>query len=517
MLPRCLSAVADGVDEIVVVDTGSLDATVEIARSFGAKVLEHQWSGSFADARNVSLDAATGDWLMYLDADEVLVPEDVALLRSLTGRTWREAFSLTETSYTGRLHDGTAVTHDALRVFRSRPEYRFEGRVHEQIAECLPSYLPERVEASGVRIEHYGYLADVRKSRGKSERNIELLQIQRAEDESTPFLHFNLGSEYAAAGDLVSALAEFERAWALLAGVAELDSHEFAPALVSRMVKALRVCGLHADAIARAEEGLARFPGFTDLVFEQALAAAALGEDDRAIELLEQCIAMGDAPPRYAATAGCGSYLARVELADLLLNRRRYAEAARVASEVSNDEPLAASARRAELCARIAGGEREDTPAALVRARASGMDEAEIEMFAAWQQLVGAGANPAELSEGAVGSLAATLEALLRAQDFEAFEVLLGLLALTPLPAREQRELLAEMYLRHGFAASAAEEWMTACGEDPDARALLGLGRVAAARGMLREASDFAAAALSKDPDNAEAVALLSQSRAQAA
>ncbi|HWJ50349.1 MAG TPA: glycosyltransferase family 2 protein, partial [Solirubrobacteraceae bacterium] len=290
MLPRCLTAVADAVDEIVVVDTGSSDATVEIARSFGARVLEHPWNGSFADARNVSFDAATGDWLMYLDADEVLASDDVALLRSLTGRTWREAFSLTEINYTGELHDGTAVTHDALRVFRSRPEYRFEGRVHEQIAARLPGYLPERVEASGVRIEHYGYLASVRVRRNKSERNLELLEIEQAEDDATPFLHFNLGSEYAAAGDLVSALAEFERSWALLAGHPDLDGQEFAPALAGRMVKTLRVCGLHADAIARAEEGLDRFPGFTDLVFEQALAAAALGEADRAIELLERCI-----------------------------------------------------------------------------------------------------------------------------------------------------------------------------------------------------------------------------------
>jgi glycosyltransferase involved in cell wall biosynthesis len=516
MLPRCLSAVADAVDEIVVVDTGSSDATVEIASSFGAQVLEHPWNGSFADARNASFDAATGDWLMYLDADEVLIGEDLALLRSLIGRTWREAFSLTEINYTGELHDGSAVTHDALRVFRARPEYRFEGRVHEQIAARLPAYLPERVEASGVRIEHYGYLAAVRVRRGKSERNIELLQIQQAEDDSTPFLHFNLGSEYAAAGDLVSALAEFERSWALLADVADLDSHEFAPALMSRMVKALRVCGLHADAIARAEEGLARFPAFTDLIFEQALAAGALGEADRAIELLERCIEIGDAPPRYAATVGCGSHLARVELAELLLMQRRYAEAARVAGEVSNDEPLAASARRAELFALMAGGEHAAIPAALVRAHASGMDEAELEVLGAWHELALGGESHVELSEAAVAPLAATLETLLRAQDFETFEMLLALLSRTPFTAREQRELLAEMYLRHGFVASAAEEWMAVCGEDPDVRALLGLARVAATRGMAREASEFAAAALSQDPHNAEAADLLSRAGAEA-
>ena len=76
MLPGCLEAVRDAVDEMVIVDTGSSDRTVEIAESFGAKVVHFPWNGSFADARNCSLDHATGDWVLYLDADEHLVPED---------------------------------------------------------------------------------------------------------------------------------------------------------------------------------------------------------------------------------------------------------------------------------------------------------------------------------------------------------------------------------------------------------------------------------------------------------
>ena len=69
MLPRCLAAAAPAVDEIVIVDTGSSDRTIEIAREFGATVIEREWTGSFSEARNVSFDAATGDWLMFLDAD----------------------------------------------------------------------------------------------------------------------------------------------------------------------------------------------------------------------------------------------------------------------------------------------------------------------------------------------------------------------------------------------------------------------------------------------------------------
>src|SRR3954454_21865874 len=87
MLPRSLAAVRDAVDEIVVVDTGSTDRTVELAKSFGAKVIEREWTGSFAEARNASFDAATGDWVMFLDADEVLVSDDAQRLREVLGRT----------------------------------------------------------------------------------------------------------------------------------------------------------------------------------------------------------------------------------------------------------------------------------------------------------------------------------------------------------------------------------------------------------------------------------------------
>jgi glycosyltransferase involved in cell wall biosynthesis/predicted Zn-dependent protease len=316
MLPRCLAAVRDAVDEIVVVDTGSVDRTVEIARSFGARVIEREWTGSFADARNASFDAATGDWVMFLDADEVLVDGEAERLRAFTGRTWREAFYLVETNFTGELGDGTAVTHNALRVFRNRPEYRFEGRIHEQIAHRLPGGLPERLEASDVRVEHYGYLGVVRDAKDKSRRNIELLERQRdeAEDDSG-FLHFNLGSEYAALGENDNALASLERAWELMLKLPDVAEYGYVPSLIHRLVRARRITGRLEPSIELADDGLTLLPGFTDLVYEQAQAARELGLSEQAEELFERCLELGDAPSRYSATAGCGSYLALVSLA----------------------------------------------------------------------------------------------------------------------------------------------------------------------------------------------------------
>ena len=163
-------------------------------------------------------------------------------LKSLTRRTWCEAFYLVETSYTGELGDGAAITNNALRVFRNRPLYRFEGRLHEQIAHNLPLYAAGRLEQSSVRIDHYGYLGAVREAKEKSERNLDLLRAQQAESPSDAFLHFNLGTEYSVVGDYSSALTELERAWSLVESQGQ-EERDYVPALLQRLVTALRHTG----------------------------------------------------------------------------------------------------------------------------------------------------------------------------------------------------------------------------------------------------------------------------------
>jgi len=327
MLGRCLAAARDAVDEIIIVDTGSSDRTVEIAESFGARVLHHEWTGDFAAARNVSFAAATGDWVMYLDADEVLVDGDAAALKALTGRTWREAFYLVEVNHTGDLEDGTAVTHDALRVFRNRPHYRFEGRVHEQIAHHLPGYLPERIERTSVRVEHFGYLGVVRDAKGKSRRNIELLEKQVAEGIDTPFLAFNLGSEYAAAGQNERAYESFARAWNDVSADPGVTSYGYTPSLAARYVKSLRVTERLDRVDAVADQILGIFPGFTDIVFEQGFSARARGDLGTAAVHFRRCLEMGDAPSRYSATVGCGTSMAACALAEVHRDRGELPEA----------------------------------------------------------------------------------------------------------------------------------------------------------------------------------------------
>jgi tetratricopeptide (TPR) repeat protein len=316
MLPGCLEPLAGAVDEIVVVDTGSTDRTREIAESFGAKVVEHPWNGSFADARNASLDAATCDWVMYVDADEHLVAEDAPRLRELLGRTWREALYVIETNYTGGDDSGAAVAHAALRIWRNRPGYRFEGRIHEQITPSLPIYLPDRFETTQIRLLHYGYLKSRIHERAKSQRNIELLE-REAKESPTTFTWFNLGSEHLMLGDSGKAREHLDRAWRELRAEEHWSGRGYAPLLARRVVSARRESGDLAAAREAIRQGLEAYPTHTDLLFEQALVERAAGAADAALAAAERCLAQGDADPHLSGTVGSGTFLALCLLAEL--------------------------------------------------------------------------------------------------------------------------------------------------------------------------------------------------------
>jgi glycosyltransferase involved in cell wall biosynthesis len=152
-LHDCLRQATDHVDEIIVVDTGSTDSTQEIAREFTDQVFEFEWQDHFADARNYSLDQATGEWIIVLDADEVIEPAHWHEIRLLVAETGRDAFSLTQHNYSVEPMDKNWVPipektiytrhykgyrpNPIARLFRNREDIRYLGRVHEIIDRTL--------------------------------------------------------------------------------------------------------------------------------------------------------------------------------------------------------------------------------------------------------------------------------------------------------------------------------------------------------------------------------------------
>ncbi len=128
-LAKALASIQDVADEIVVVDTGSTDRTVEIAKSFGATIGHFEWTGDFADARNAALDLCTGDWVLALDADEELTPGSGDNLRQLINRpTQRPTIYLPRIINLVNGSEADAIEHYGPRLFPRQPSLRW-GRV----------------------------------------------------------------------------------------------------------------------------------------------------------------------------------------------------------------------------------------------------------------------------------------------------------------------------------------------------------------------------------------------------
>jgi len=152
-LGKCLESVQGLVDEIVVVDTGSTDRTVEIAESFGAKLGSFPWNDNFSDARNESLKLATGDWIMWLDPDDLL-PQDMhgkirEAMRAGLGKKKAYFWILDDQGY-------EPVTCLQLRLFPNLPGVEFRQPIHEQLAPSLIE-LGVSCEPTEIRVVHTGY------------------------------------------------------------------------------------------------------------------------------------------------------------------------------------------------------------------------------------------------------------------------------------------------------------------------------------------------------------------------
>jgi tetratricopeptide (TPR) repeat protein len=180
-LAECLTRARAAVDEIVLVDTGSTDRTVAIAESFGAKVLHSPWADDFSAPRNIGLRAATGDWILVLDADEFLQGDACERIRELVGSTTALGYHLRFINVYG---NGKTLGVMMVRLFRNLPGVVYENVIHEQVTPSLqrlgtPLGL---VLASGdVEVEHHGYSDAVMNERGKNERNERLFKKQLAQ------------------------------------------------------------------------------------------------------------------------------------------------------------------------------------------------------------------------------------------------------------------------------------------------------------------------------------------------
>lgn len=220
-LDQCLKSIRGVATQIIVVDTGSTDRTVEIARTHGAEVSQIEWNDDFSAARNAALAHATGDWVLIVDADEELPSDQHAnLLNDLKyGTVMACRLPLVNAG-----QEGSRCF--VPRLFRNAPGLYFTGRIHEQVFTSLVPLCKQwgmETRLGSARLLHHGYSEELIQDRSKAERNLRLLTRAVAESPGEPNLILNLGLELVRSGRLVEALGRYRQAFQMVSVKASSD------------------------------------------------------------------------------------------------------------------------------------------------------------------------------------------------------------------------------------------------------------------------------------------------------
>lgn len=285
-LDSCLSSVQGKADEIVLVDTGSSDATIAIAESYGAVVGQFSWCDDFSKARNASLELASGDWALWLDCDEVVDANAWnGIYEALTRRHFG-GFFVRIVNFTDEDENST-YTHAPIRLFQLRDEVRFEGRIHEQISQDLDKLNLHSAHLSGATIWHYGYKPAEMRSKNKVQRTIDLLQRQIEESPNDAFHWFNLANTYAVVNDHAKTVEAARKCIQLMTG-----GNAYGTVVFHTLAASLNASNLPDEALKACYEAKAK--GFYSILTQFGIAHSLYGMKryDEALEAIDLCMEM---------------------------------------------------------------------------------------------------------------------------------------------------------------------------------------------------------------------------------
>ncbi|MBI4776560.1 MAG: tetratricopeptide repeat protein [Deltaproteobacteria bacterium] len=322
-LEECLASVVGAVDEIVVVDTGSEDRTVEIAQSYGARVYHHPWFDDFSGMRNITLSYARGEWILIMDGDESLEPEDADQLRKEAGDLSRQVVTLRVLNYLDCKK--RVAEQNSIRLIRNTMGFHYRGIVHNEL------WYYGAGGASKVRIHHYGYDISPEKKQQKFDRTASLLEkrIQRNPDDLDA--HYYLISSYRSVGRLDDALREGYQVLQLSKQRGVDLRNQFYADVYPHLGFLHIVKGDWQKALPVLEEGLEVCPEHPELQVDLAYCRFQAGNYDAALSHLEKAydlylkFRLGEIRPFYSVTLNDTQVVGNI--ANILLEMNREPEA----------------------------------------------------------------------------------------------------------------------------------------------------------------------------------------------
>ena len=288
---RALSWGKDIMCEQIVVDTGSSDRTVEIAREMGAKIFFFPWINDFAAAKNFAIDQAKGDWIAFLDADESFTPEDAAKIPEILEYVGDDVDGL----LTGivDLDENNNITSGGtmIRFFVNRPELRYVGKIHEHLVRKGRSGLHLTDATKQLAFLHTGYQEQVNKEKSKFERNRDIiLEVLKQDPENCDYLGY-LGDTYSSAGKYEEARKAYQKAVAAMPeklGVYDQRS-SYTYTNLLRITQVLKIPETEVEAVYKeAVEKLPKEPDFDCVMGEWYWGK---GQCEKAVQMYEIAIA----------------------------------------------------------------------------------------------------------------------------------------------------------------------------------------------------------------------------------
>ncbi|MGL6107249.1 tetratricopeptide repeat-containing glycosyltransferase family 2 protein [Romboutsia sp.] len=286
-IDSCLKSIADVVDEIILVDTGSSDKTIEVAKSYGAKVFFRKWDNDFSAARNKSLDMATHEWILVIDCDEVLAENSKGKLREIVTDDTQEAFGIDIVNIINGVESYASIH---LRLFKNKPEYRYKGIIHEQM------YLDNKnleVLRAHINFIHYGYGNDKELEVKKRDRNLKILNLVD-EDKRDGMYYFHLGAEYTRVNDHNTASEIFRKGYYIAD-----KSEPYFTQLAQRLVDSLFSNNQYKECIQYCDEILKQFVDFKCIYFTRAASYIQIRNYSKALLSLRIYDYLQDKPERY--------------------------------------------------------------------------------------------------------------------------------------------------------------------------------------------------------------------------
>jgi glycosyltransferase involved in cell wall biosynthesis len=289
---RCLDALKPLLDkpvvELIIVDTGSHDKTVDIAKEYTNKVYYHQWEKHFSEMRNITISYAKGEYIFILDADEVLM-DSIQLYSIITDEQFR-AFNTYIVKIKNLITSGSPTILPQQRVFRNDGDFHYEGAVHNQ-----PRY-KDPVLTTDLLVEHYGYLfCDDELREKKFLRTAAILMDELEKDPENVYYRFQLARSYNAHREKRKALNEIRAAHRLINNSKEkMEQHSY---IYGEYASMCCINNEFSEAVQVCKEGLEIVPEYTDLYYMLAYAYIQL---DKRIDACKTYIKYMDMVERFS-------------------------------------------------------------------------------------------------------------------------------------------------------------------------------------------------------------------------